>query len=125
MHVMEFERWLPVEAYPLYEVSSLGRVKNARTKHVLKAAPNSKGYKCVLLYRGSKRSRRSFLVHRLVAKAFLPNPADLPQVNHLNGQKKDNRLLNLEWCTQSRNMQHAWAMGLAVPPRRDHGRMAA
>ena len=118
MNVIEFERWLPVLEYPLYEVSSLGRVRNTCTQHILKPAPNSKGYLCVLLYRGSKRDRRSFLVHRLVA-AFLSNASNLPQVNHLNGQKRDNRVLNLEWCTQSQNMRHACAMGLATPPRRD------
>jgi hypothetical protein len=119
MNVIEFERWLPVLEYPLYEVSSSGRVRNACTKHTLKPAPNSKGYLCVLLYRGSKRDRRSFLVHRLVAQAFLSNAPNLPQVNHLNGQKGDNGVVNLEWCTQSQNMRHACAMGLARPPRRD------
>jgi hypothetical protein len=125
MQVIEFERWMPVAEYPLYEASSSGRVRNAHTLHVLKPAPNSKGYLCALLYRGGKRDRRSFLVHRLVAQAFLPNPFNLPQVNHLNGQKKDNRVFNLEWCTQSHNMQHACAMGLATPPRRDRARLAA
>ena len=125
MNVIEFERWMPVAEYPLYEVSSSGRVRNANTAHVLKHAPNSKGYLCVLLYRGSKRNRRSFLVHRLVAQAFLPNPANLPQVNHLNGQKRDNRVLNIEWCTQSQNMRHACAIGLAVPPRPNRARIAA
>ena len=124
MKVIEFERWLPVVGYPLYEVSSSGRVRNTSTQHVLQPAPNSKGYLCVLLYRGSKRDRRSFLVHRLVAQAFLSNASNLPQVNHLNGQKRDNRVLNLEWCTQSQNMRHACAMGLASPPRH-HVRIAA
>jgi hypothetical protein len=125
MNVIEFEPWLPVAEYPLYEVSNSGRVRNVHTERILKPAPNSKGYLCVLLYQGSKRNRRSFLVHRLVAQAFLPNPSNLPQVNHLNGQKRDNRVLNLEWCTQSHNMRHAFATGLATPPRRDPARMAA
>jgi hypothetical protein len=112
MRVIEFELWLPVAKYPLYEVSSLGKVRNAHARHVLKPAPNSKGYLCVLLYRGSKASRRSFLVHRLVAEAFLANPSTLPQVNHLNGQKKDNRASNLEWCTCVHNMHHAVDIGL-------------
>jgi hypothetical protein len=66
----------------------------------------------VLLYKGSKASSRSFLVHRLVAEAFLPNLANLPQVNHLNGQKGDNKVWNLEWVTQSRNVRHSLEVGL-------------
>lgn len=125
MNVIEFEQWIPVADYPAYEVSSLGKVRNASTRHVLKPAPNSKGYLCVLLYQGSKASRKTFLVHRLVAQAFLPNPSHLPQVNHLNGQKGDNKAVNLEWCTQSHNMKHAFATGLVIPPRRDWTRIAA
>jgi len=112
MRVIEFERWLPVVGNPLYEVSSLGKVRNTHTRHVLKPAPNSQGYLCVLLYKGSKASRRSFLVHRLVAEAFLANPSTLPQVNHRNGQKQDNRAFNLEWCTPAHNMRHAVEIGL-------------
>lgn len=125
LNVLEFERWLPIAEYPSYEVSSLGRVRNIRTQHILKPAPNSKGYLCVLLYKGSKRNRRTHLVHRLVARAFLPNPSNLPQVNHLNGQKRDNKEVNLEWCTQSQNMKHACAMGLVVLPRHAKVRTAA
>ena len=67
-------------------------------------------YRCVRPSIAGKQ--RTFYVHRLVAEAFLPNPEDLPQVNHIDGNPSNNNSKNLEWCTASHNIQHAYNTGL-------------
>lgn len=96
------EIWKRIKDYEdLYEVSDWGSVRNCQTGLVLKPYINSCGYKNVKLYKAGKRKR--FSVHRLVAEAFIPNPKNLPQVNHKNEDKTDNRVENLEWCTNKYN----------------------
>ena len=108
---MSYEIWKPVIGFVgLYEVSVLGRVSclNYRmkkgVKHILRPAPNSDGYLNVHLY--AHDGGASYKVHRLVAEAFLPNPMKLPEVNHKNEVKSDNRVENLEWCAREYNMQY-------------------
>lgn len=86
--------------------------------HFLVAEIARFGYRRVTLHADGKRTR--FLLHRLIALAWLPNPRNLPFVNHLNGQKDDNQPGNLEWCTQGDNERHAWRTGLKkdTPERR-------
>lgn len=93
-----------------YSVSSDGQVRNDITGRLLSLRTNNRGYYSVHLYKDGKDY--TIPVHRLVAKAFIPNPEDLPQVNHVDGNKKNNRIDNLEWITNLENMRHAFRNGL-------------
>jgi hypothetical protein len=104
------EEWRTISVRPNYEVSNLGRIRNRQTLQVLRFSKLPKGYSLVSL-RGEGRSK-SFKVARLVATAFHANPEKLPQVNHINGIKDDDRAENLAWVSPSDNIQHAWNNGL-------------
>lgn len=118
------EIWKDVKGYEgAYQVSSFGRVRSLDRKvpskygkfrkvkgMILKQGADKDGYKKVNLKKSQKG--KSSRVHRLVAEAFINNPENKPQVNHINGIKNDNRLLNLEWATLSENRQHAYDTGL-------------
>lgn len=106
----------------LYEISTEGVIRNAKTMAVRKSYVRSVtcNYIYVQLYKGNKP--HTFAVHRLVAMTFIPNPANKPQVNHLDGDKHNNHLSNLEWCTVSENHKHAFATGLHKPPLNSLGK---
>lgn len=118
------EVWKPVQGYEgIYEVSNLGRVRSldrvaenrwGTTRPIpgtiRTIAVKREGYCFVNLFRKSKG--KPMYVHRLVALAFLPNPDNLPQVNHKDGDKLNNALTNLEWCSKSDNCRHAIDHGL-------------
>ena len=103
----------PIPNYPNYAIDENGNVWSLRFNKKLKPSDNRSGYMSVVLVADKKYHSKS--VHRLYAQAYLPNPNDLPCVNHINGNKTDNRLENLEWCTASHNIQHAYDTGLKKP----------
>ena len=97
-------KWKAIEGYEgVYDVSDAGQVRNVKYGHTLKHGSN-KGYPSVNLSVGGKYKTKK--IHRLVAIAFIDNPENLPVVNHLNGDRTDHRIENLEWCTQGHNVQH-------------------
>ena len=117
------EKWLPIEGYEgLYEISTHGNIRSlepeierndGKINHVparTRVLTDVNGYLYCSLSREG-RDRR-FAVHRLVAKAFLPNPDNKPEVNHKDGNKHNNHVWNLEWCTRSENQRHAISFGL-------------
>jgi hypothetical protein len=106
------EIWKPIDKFKdLYEISSIGRVRsNSRKARILKPGSNKQGYRQVSL--GKDWKFNTFRINRLVAIAFIPNPDNKPQVNHINGIKWDDRVENLEWVTAKENSIHAFKIGL-------------
>lgn len=99
--------WRPVPSNLKYIVSDDGRVRHNQSARELKPAETHRGYLAVTLS-GEAWPRR---VHRIVAEAFIPNPNDYPYVGHINHDKQDNRVENLEWCTQKMNLDRSAADG--------------
>ena len=100
------EVWKDIPMYAnIYEVSNLGRVRSKVTGLITKGYPNHKGYLRAYIYLNGMVKKE--FVHRLVAITFLPNPNNYPQVNHIDYDKTNNRLDNLEWCTGEQNIQHS------------------
>ena len=109
------EIWKDIEGYEgLYRVSNLGNIKSVRNSIILKGKDNGYGYMQVVLYNGK---RKKLYTHRLVAKAFIFNFDNKTEVNHIDGNKKNNEVSNLEWCTHSENIIHADKNGLRNPPK--------
>lgn len=111
------EEWRTIEGYEgMYEVSSQGNVRSLpkavdigvciqnRKEKFLKQVPDGKGYMMVWFYKDGKRKMHK--VHRLVAKAFIPNTENKPEVDHINADKADNRMENLRWVTSRENFHN-------------------
>ena len=102
------EEWRDIEGYEgLYQVSNEGRVRNVKRNKVRSFSDNGCGYYNVLLSKNGNKTPH--YVHRLVAEAFIPNPNNLPEVNHKNEDKTLNTVENLEWCTSKYNMNYGTA----------------
>ena len=110
------ETWKKLRDYPSYEVSDLGLIRDAETHCPIRTRVNAHGYCIFGIRKGIEGRRQKILtVHREVANAFIPNPHNLPQINHIDGDKTNNAVSNLEWCTQQENMKHAYRTGLERP----------
>lgn len=113
----EPEIWKDVKGYKgLYKVSSWGKILSAYKGDYLSLYTNADGYVCINLY--NKGQRKNFRVNRLVAIHFIPNPLDLPEVNHCSGNKLNNYFADLEWSTRQDNIEHAFENGLHNKPRK-------
>ena len=110
------EEWKSIEGYEgLYEVSNLGNIRSlprngtVPVPRTLKVSEDKDGYGVITLRNANRCTKRA---HRLVAKAFIPNPDNKPQINHKDGNKLNNNVHNLEWATGSENILHAKRLGL-------------
>lgn len=99
-----------IKNFPNYQVSNLGRVRNKKKGTIKKPGIDKKGYLKVDLYKNSEKTTRK--IHRLVAESFLKPDKSRTDINHKDGDKHNNTISNLEWCTKSENMRHAFANGL-------------
>lgn len=107
------EIWKSIEGYPKYEVSNLGNIRSLNYRHtnkvkILKPHTNNNGYLLINLYQMGKM--KTVQIHRLVAETFIPNPDNLPVVNHKDENKHNNCVDNLEWCTHKYNSNYGTAI---------------
>jgi hypothetical protein len=125
------EEWKQVPGFDHYEISNLGRV---RKTSYLRSYGHSGGYPQVQLFNGDGHGKRNMdsdtprgkckkvFIHRLIAEAFIPNPDNLPMVNHKDGNKANHDINNLEWCTSQHRCQHAYDLGLNKGGSSQHNR---
>ncbi|MBL7692606.1 MAG: NUMOD4 motif-containing HNH endonuclease [Flavipsychrobacter sp.] len=129
---MTAEKWMPIPVYGgIYEVSDTGLVRSVDRYVDL---PGEKRRRIRGKQLSPKRSKDGYLfvslskdgvakthyIHRLVATAYIPNPNGLPEVNHLDGIKTNNAVINLDWCTHRDNVRHAYANGLNLNVGENH-----
>ena len=107
--------WTKINGYDNYSISTNGQIRNDITGKIKAIRVNRRGYPIVDLYLdGNRQTER---IHRLVASTYISNPDNKPQINHIDGNKRNNDISNLEWCTASENMIHAFENGLSKPSR--------
>ena len=113
---MNSEYWRIIPSFPVYSASNYGRIRNDGTGRIMRVYPGTRGYLTLTLRRDNKQVPQR--VHRLVAEAFLGGPHPDLDVNHIDGDKTNNYIENLEWCTREDNVRHAVSTGLRTGPRR-------
>lgn len=113
------EEWRPLvyrgEVIEKFLISSTGEIRNKNTNRIIKQYTAHNGYRTVATTLGHTDDKLTLRVHRAVAETFIPNPCNLPMVNHLDGNKINNSVDNLEWCTNKDNVIHAIENGLLNP----------
>ena len=110
------ELWKDIEEYKdKYQASNYGRIRNKRTNRILKLYIGKHGYYKVGIYYNKKIKPTE--VHRLIAKTFIDNSKNKKEVNHIDGNKLNNKIDNLEWVTHKENINHAWRTKLFEPVR--------
>lgn len=97
--------------FPGYSISDQGEVINLKTNKILKCSKDRDGYLQLSISSDNKSYSRR--IHRLIAETFIPNPENKPQVNHIDGNKLNNHISNLEWVTAKENIRHSWSLGLS------------
>lgn len=113
------EIWKDIKGYDgKYQVSDKGNIKNAVTEKILKQYVNADGYYQVSLYSNRDKKSKKKEVHRLVAENFLEEKQIRKEVNHIDGNKANNKVNNLEWITHKENIHHAWKNKLFEPVRK-------
>lgn len=117
------EIWKDIPNYEgLYQVSNMGNVRSFhnryKNKTLIKPCATSKGYLSVSLCKN--HSQKAFNVHKLVAELFIPNPKNLPCVNHIDENKTNNTVSNLEWCTYQYNNTYGHRIEKSVATRKKH-----
>jgi hypothetical protein len=104
------EIWVTIKDFDKYQISNLGRIKSSYYNKVLKPAKDPHGYLHVSLYKNGIGHTKN--IHIIVARTFIPNPNNLPEINHIDGIKINCAATNLEWSTRSENEKHARKIGL-------------
>ena len=113
------ESWKTIPGFEgKYSISTYGRIKNNKNNRIKNHYVNENGYCVVGFYDKGKGFTKHFKVHRLVAEAFIENPKNKKTVNHKDGNKENNHVLNLEWSTHSENVKHSFDTGLRAVTNR-------